>query len=200
MEVTNKMIEYCEAQPWDDDLRQEVYLKVLEAEEADVNTAWLSRIYTNLFLNTLRDITRRHDLRTDHSEEIVDLMGLGDTDNDPMDRLIAHETVQENLDSLSPLLRDAVQAIAIEGRDVAKFAKEEGVGERAIYLRYERALAILKEKNTQSERSTKTQEGMEEERRAEFKSRARAIDMRRERMKLAKEGSFLDKWKLGETQ
>jgi DNA-directed RNA polymerase specialized sigma24 family protein len=135
MELTQDMIDYCESQPWDDDLRQEVYIKVLEADEADVNHPWLSRLYTNALADQHQVSMRRNELMEGHIDEVRRALGIEDLSADVVEELSAVEEIIWKLKDLSPLLRATLYKMLIEGKNPDEVANDERTTPNVIYKR-----------------------------------------------------------------
>ena len=145
MELTTEMIEYCEKQPWDDDDRQDVYVRVLEheGEPSSVNNAWLSRMYTNLRNNRARDDARRREIVGDAQ---ATLAGMVSDDNtaDPLDILMSQEEIENRVSGLSTLLYDTLVSHVVHGATPHELAVRYDVKEEVIYKRLQRARELVK--------------------------------------------------------
>jgi len=144
MRITEEVTVYCEGQPWDDDLRQEVYLKVLEADEfAVISKAWLSRVYTNLKKNHVRDETRRRELREEKHDIIIDMLGTRDVAADPAECLEMEEEAERKYKDLSPLLRQTMLHLLYQTAE--EIAQQEGTSVNVIYQRIHQAKRLLQD-------------------------------------------------------
>jgi DNA-directed RNA polymerase specialized sigma24 family protein len=143
MQLTTDMIEYCEAQPWDEDHRQEVYIKVMEykGEPSDVNDAWLSRMYTNHMHNVRRDEARRVEILDGLTGESL---AVADPALDPMEILMAEEALGERTKGMTALMEHTLTKHYIEGKSIAEIAEEEGEDNVTIRVRLNRGRNILK--------------------------------------------------------
>lgn len=149
MELTQSMIQYCETQPWDADLRQAVYVKVLESPDIEVNNSWLARIYHNLRTNKTSIEKRRKELEVEFEEDIrLHTVGEEHEYPDPLELLIALEEYEDSVKVLSPLLRATLELL-IRGVPVAVVADREGVAENTIYQRIHQAKINIEENNNE---------------------------------------------------
>lgn len=135
MKLTQAMIDYCESQPWDDDMRQDVYVKVMETPETEVNNPWLSRIYTNLCHDEREKNRRRQELIDENIAEVRHLLGMDDIGPDVVDELEAAERLIWKVKDLSPLLRATLYNLLIEGMGPEEIADKEQVKTNVIYKR-----------------------------------------------------------------
>lgn len=135
MNLTQEMIDYCESQPWDDDMRQEVYVKILEEPSKDVNHAFLSRVYTNVVKNQIRDEARRRELMEGNLDEIRRTLGIDDLSADVVEELSAAEEIIWKVKDLSHLLRATLYKMLIEGKTPDEVANDERTTPNVIYKR-----------------------------------------------------------------
>jgi DNA-directed RNA polymerase specialized sigma24 family protein len=146
MDITKDILEYCEKQNWDEDLRQEVYVKLLEQEEEVLfPRTFIQTTYKNIWQNHRRIEERRVELVRENEEEIRNNFGLPKEGkaHDPLDVLIGMEEVSERLDNLSPLLRDTVERVYLDGKTPEEVAKEDVEEVAAVYKRISRAKKLL---------------------------------------------------------
>jgi len=148
MELKQAMITYCEAQPWDEDIRQDVYAKILETAETPITEAWLSTVYHNLKKNNLRDERRRAEIRTDNHDAIVNTLGLNDEEADPLDSLMQDEDIQRKLKLLTPLLLQTLIRVFVEGMSPEELAKWESTTANTIYQRIHQTRKLLEGDDT----------------------------------------------------
>jgi DNA-directed RNA polymerase specialized sigma24 family protein len=136
MRLTKEMIDYCESQPWDDDLRQDVYVKVLESAETNpVNNAWLSRIYTNLEHDNRKVQDRRREIERDNSDSVIAALGMQGNSADALDILMCNQEFEVKYKEMSSLLRGTLDSLVDDGMSVAELAEVEDVSENVIYQR-----------------------------------------------------------------
>jgi DNA-directed RNA polymerase specialized sigma24 family protein len=133
------MMDYCEKQPWDDDLRQDLYVKLLGMEDKVIDTNYLSRMYTNLRNNDKRNEERRAELISEHAEDIMLAFSLDEPAMDPLDIMIQEEEVENKLKELSPLLRATLERVVVDGVSPEDLAEEEGTSANVIYQRVHEA-------------------------------------------------------------
>ena len=138
MVLTNDMVTYCMSQPWDEDIRQDVFVRVLEHEgrPEDVNNAWLSRIYTNLKMNGFTTEKRRKELEQEAVAVLEGLQGKDDV-HDPLEYLEAEQLIPE-LGALSPLLYNTLRDYVL-GKTPEEIAEDQGVDANTIYQRIHQA-------------------------------------------------------------
>ena len=149
MQLQQWMIDYAEAQPWDNDLRQDLYVKLLEMDDKEINTDYLSRAYTNMNTDKMRVESRRREIEDESVHYICLALGWSDLVADPMDQMIAHEEISMKLKELSPLLRATLERVMINGLTPEELAAEEGSKANAIYWRVNRAKQILRGDNNE---------------------------------------------------
>ena len=187
-----------------EDIVQDTYEEVLssgvELLEPTAKTYIFGMIQDNCYDYNDKSVNRDR-LFADNVLEVRKNLGNQEdaVGHDPLDALIASEDMTGRLGALSPLNRDTLERIYIEGVDPATLAEEEGVTVDAIWKRVERLKKILKgdedEAPVRSARPTDSE--MRSSIDTEFKRRARAVDMRlqrvREAVELAKTG---EEWTL----
>lgn len=149
MKLTTDLLDYCEGSlKWDEDLRQEVYVKILEAPDGTViNKGWLVRVYENLRTDKHRQDNNQLRLREENYDAIVQNLALTSPGDDPVDILTASEEIQERLDGLSPLLKTTLEAVVIEGMTPEDVAEEMDTTPNVIYKRIHDARHTLKGNN-----------------------------------------------------
>ena len=136
MNIKQEMIDFAQAQNWDDDVRQDVYVILLEKAEGymgDVSTEQLmTSIYNLRCLNGYRQDSRRRELM---QENISAIEGFHGTDDnwDPIEYLEA-DAVLTRVNTLSPLLRKTLYAY-LNGVSMATMAKHEDMDVNSIYQR-----------------------------------------------------------------
>jgi len=144
MQLTPQMIAFCEKQKWDEDLRQEVYVKVLECDHTETHDGWLSTIYSNLLTDKRRATKLHADLIQAHYDTIVKTLALDGTNADPMDIRDSEQQIEVRLKDLSYLLRATLDLVLIEGYTPEELAEREGTTANVIYQRIHQARKLLK--------------------------------------------------------
>ena len=129
-----KYIESCYS--WDEDLKQDLIVKILELpEDYEINKGWCVRAYNNMLQNRARDNARRREL-LQHNEDTV--RGNFYDDNqaaDPSEVLSAIEEMDDRMDQLSPLVKKTMIMHYVDGLTVEDIAGKEWVEPKAIYER-----------------------------------------------------------------
>ena len=149
MELQPWMIEYVEAHAWDEDLKQDIYVKLLELEDKEIDTNYLSRMYSNARLDERRIEARRREIEVESVDYITSALGLVDEGCDPMDLMIAEQEVARKLKELSPILRVTLERVVIDGAEPEDVAVEEGTSVNVIYQRVHQAKTILRGENNE---------------------------------------------------
>ena len=146
MEIPQDLLQYCEScYKWDDDRRQEVYVKILELEDGtEINKGWCVEVYQNLASNTRRDEENRTQLRADNYDAIVRNLGLAGQADDPSGILESDDEILTKLDSLSAVLRDTLIEYYVEGRSPEDVAEANNENVEAVRKRITRARNQLK--------------------------------------------------------
>lgn len=146
MEIPQDILTYCEScYKWDDDVRQEVYMKIMSMpEDAEINKAWCLRVYANLFMDIRKVEGNRTRLREDNYDLIVRNLGLEGTDDDPHDIAAADQLILKHLKSLSALLRYTLVQYYVEGRSPEDIAEADNENVEAVRKRITRARNLLK--------------------------------------------------------
>ena len=147
-ELTQEVIDMAESQPWEEDLRQDFYVKWLESEKHDDEDiknlrAYINTIYHNLRGSHIGVERRRRELEDENIEAITRELGLADNADDPMEVLIAEEHVAQTLKEMSPLIREAFDRVVIDGESPEDIAAQEWVDPNTIYQRVWKAKKIL---------------------------------------------------------
>jgi len=151
MELTTRTINMAESLNWDDDLRQDVYVKWLEADDRplDIDTdsklkAYLQEFYFNVKRGSDSKEKRRREIEQESVEAITRELGLADDADDPMEVLIAEEGIYDILKDMSPLIRGTFERVIVEGDSVEAEAEREKVSANTIYQRVWEAKQTLK--------------------------------------------------------
>lgn len=146
MDITPHMIKYCEKHFKDDDLRQDLYVKLLEMDEPDEwDDNWLTRMYTNLRIDQRRKEMRRREILT----EFRDLVASSTTGHtgvapDPADVLEHEEEMNQRLEELSDMQLNTLNELYFEGLTPEELAEKEGVARNAIDQRVHNIKKALK--------------------------------------------------------
>jgi len=144
MELTQEMIAHCEKQNWDDDLRQEVYKKVLASPVLNTHVGWLNTIYHNLVADLRRSAKLHGELKEEYQHQIANNLGHNNGEGvDPLEGILMEEGLRAKLKLLSPLLLQTLIWINIDGLSVEDIAVAEGVEPNVIYQRIHQAKKIL---------------------------------------------------------
>lgn len=146
MEIPNDIMEYVEScWRWDDDMRQDVYMKILDLPDGtEINKAWCVKVYENLKEDARKVEARRVELRRDNHALIVSRLGLDSAADTPEGVLAAEAAATRILRELSPLLRATAEQHYMEGMTPEEIADAEGVDSAAIYKRLQRVRDHLK--------------------------------------------------------
>jgi DNA-directed RNA polymerase specialized sigma24 family protein len=136
MQITPEIITWVEQAGPDADLRQEVYVKVLEAaDEQEVTAAWIGLVYHHLMLDEKRREKRQSDLRQDNAEQIRQNFGWEGQAADPLEEYMAQHDMQVKLKDLSDMQRRTLNYLVIEGLAPEKIALAEKTTANVIYKR-----------------------------------------------------------------
>lgn len=145
MQLTAEVIEAVDSLTQDEDVRQDVYVKLLELEnppELKNKTElrkWIATVCFHHKVDTIKAEARRQDIE----ETGGSTLQVSDADTaDPMEYLTAEELVTK-IDDLSPLLYDTLSGVYIDGLTPAELAKDQDVTEDVIYKRISRARDAL---------------------------------------------------------
>lgn len=137
MEITQEMIDFAEAQKWDNDKKQDAYVALLEKPEGymkDVGVkALMTAIYNFKVIDEQRKDARHKVLVQENLQAVEGLHSTGDN-CDPFDYLAA-DAVLQRADELSPLLKKTLYGY-LNGVSVADMAKHERVDANTIYQRF----------------------------------------------------------------
>ena len=149
MEITQKVMDVVEAQKgWSDDIRQDLYVRMLEGEDIEfLDDNHLLRTVNAYYANMLKSGVRRDIRRKELMDEFADTIILNtapDQGDDPLDILSAEEEVGDRIDSLSPLLYDTLVAVAVDGLTAEQIAEADEVSPNTVYQRLWEAKKIVK--------------------------------------------------------
>jgi DNA-directed RNA polymerase specialized sigma24 family protein len=150
-ELTQEVIDVVEAANWPEDVRQDFYVKWLENEEEPTFTSVNQiKAYCGSFLNYMKSNADRVDrnrarlLQENAVHLEADLHVRQDVGADPMDLMIAEESIGIKLDSLSAVLKDTLTKHYVEGRSPEDIAEANDENVEAVRKRITRARNILK--------------------------------------------------------
>lgn len=136
MEITQEMVTFAEAQKWDDDIRQDVYVILLEKPDGYMGDqtieSLMTAIYTFRKMDLFRQDSRRKALVMENLQAIENLHGT-DGAYDPIE-YVAVDELMDRVDKLSPLLKKTLYA-HLNGVTVAAIAAHEEVDANTIYQR-----------------------------------------------------------------
>jgi len=144
MEITREMISFIEKQSWEEDLKQTVYLKILEATPVPVHHGWIVSLYRNAWLDDMRKSTRQKEILEENVGAVAENLGMRDTTSDPYDVLEAAEELHSRAESLSPLYAYTMVRLFFDGLTPEELAAEEGVDRNAIDQRVHNIKKALK--------------------------------------------------------
>jgi len=149
MELTNELIEFCESQKWDNDIRQDVYDKLLHLDDKyllieDVKS-YASTIYKHCVYTAFEKARRRLELLDEHDGQVRTNLGYAKSNSsDPADILVGTADMEAKLKDLSPLLRATLEGV-VRGENPEEQAAKEGVNVNVIYKRIQRIKEVLGE-------------------------------------------------------
>ena len=152
MELTQEIIDIAESRKWDEDIRQEVYLVLLESEDLvppkdkDHLKNFLNKVYHLVLKNMKFKNDNRARLLIENEDTIRanlhrEIDGFA---ADPCDIHAAVEGMQGRLEDLSYLNRQTLQRLYLDGLTPDELAAEEGVERNAIDQRVHNIKKILK--------------------------------------------------------
>lgn len=152
-ELPIKVVEYCEAQAWDEDSRQDFYLRWLEADDMEIPEfvdeqhlhGYCNAVYANMQRNTRAKELNRKSLEIAHADKIREVFGWTGHVMDVEELMILREEVKDKLKELSTLLRRTLEEVIIHGTSPEELAKAEGTDVNAIYKRIHDAKKKLEE-------------------------------------------------------
>jgi DNA-directed RNA polymerase specialized sigma24 family protein len=147
MQIPQDILRYIEKQwKWDEDVKQDVLVEIIELPEGTtVNKSWCISRYESRRIDNIRQNENRARLNEEHAGEIMENFGVFEdkTEEDILDYLSAYNEIQTRLQELSPLLRETVEGIVLEGKTPEQIAEAEGTTANVIYKRIHDAKQIL---------------------------------------------------------
>lgn len=146
MDIPQDILDYCEScYKWDEDMRQEVYLKILELPPGtEINKGWCVAVYNNLNASDKRMEHRHKELERENADAIRAVFYEDNQAADPADVIEASEALSSRFADLSPLVRRTLEQYYVEGLTVEDIAALEWVDEEAIRKRITRGRNLLK--------------------------------------------------------
>lgn len=135
MEIPQWMVAYMEEKSWDDDIRQDMYVRLLEMDDKQINKTYLCLMYSSLVANKASVDNRRAEIVQDNVNAIRSALGMDAEAADPMDVLELEEELSSALVGLSPVLFETLERAIINGESPEDLAEEEGVEPNTIYQR-----------------------------------------------------------------
>lgn len=150
-ELTQEMMDIVEDLKIDEDLKQDLYLEILESdrEPKDFSSkkhlkAYVLSYYGYLRANRQKVEANRRRILAENEETVRDTYtGNSNEADDPYDILAAADGVEDRLDGLSPLLRTTLESVVLDGRTPEEVAAVEGTTANVIYKRIHDAKRIL---------------------------------------------------------
>lgn len=134
MNLTTEQIAYLYDQPWDDDVRQDVIVKMLEYEgEVEHFMTWASTVYRNELDSQRTKAARRIELAMERVNDLHQLHGQDDVD-DPI-QYVEMELMYQRVDDLSPLLAQTMELLLVEGLNPQEVADKLGLEPNTVYQR-----------------------------------------------------------------
>jgi hypothetical protein len=151
MELTSDLMDIVENTNWDDDGRQDFYIKWLEKEgsmsfdsKSDLKR-YIMAFYKNGMMHRARTETNRRRIEKENQEAITRELGLDGQAADPCDLLMIGEEYEDIVTQLSPLIRRAYESVVINGESVEDVAVGGRTTPNVIYQRVHEAKRIIKE-------------------------------------------------------
>lgn len=151
MEITEDVMSIAENANWDEDVKQEFYLKWLEKDSAVTFVGksdlkrYMHQFYSNMRRRETEKTMRRQSIEQDNSEAITRELGLDGQAADPCDLLMIGEEYEDIVTQLSPLIRRAYESVVINGESVEDVAVGGRTTPNVIYQRVHEAKRIIKE-------------------------------------------------------
>jgi DNA-directed RNA polymerase specialized sigma24 family protein len=136
MKITQEIQDFTEAQKWDEDVKQDVYVILLEKEEGYMGNVSVEQLVTSIYnlrcLNGYRQEARRKELVEENIQAIEAFHGTDDT-HDPLEYMGAEEILNK-ISNLSPLLYDTLSDL-LDGMTPRQCAVIDKVDTNTIYQR-----------------------------------------------------------------
>lgn len=136
MQITKEMVEFADSHNWDEDFKQDMYVKLLEQPDDYMEGVDFRKIMTTVYNNTLQDSkakdSRRAELVQENVQAVEGLFTRGDN-HDPFLHMEADELVKK-AEGMSDLLRKTLQWY-LAGVTVEQMAWRDSVSINTIYQR-----------------------------------------------------------------
>ena len=137
MHITPYMIDFAEGQAWDEDVRQDVYVILLDKPNGYMDNASVEQLMTSIYnlqvLNNHRQVARRKELVKENIQAIEKFHGTDDN-HDPLDYLVAEQGLYARALSLSPLLLSTLEDYML-GNTVQEIAMNHDLDINTVYQR-----------------------------------------------------------------
>ncbi len=137
MEITTFIFNYVDKTVKDEDLKQEIFVKMLEKlesptfENEEQERNWASAFIANHLKVSQRNVLNRARLMEDNDVTIRDLYGYNEAVDDPLDIVIAAEHEAEIFGGMSDLEKD-IYGRYNKGQDYKEIAWQLGMNEAAV--------------------------------------------------------------------
>lgn len=138
MQITRRVRKLVESNKnWDEDLKQDLYVQLLEAEEDPdlITKGNINQRYYHLAHNRRWVDNNRQRLIDDNIHAIRQGLGMKAVASPLDDELSTIEEVKERFSTLSPLLERTLVRVVLEGASPEEVAEEEEVSANTIYQR-----------------------------------------------------------------
>ena len=139
MELTKTIVEYIEKTVKDDDIKQDLYTKLLEKEQPPAfETPELERNYISVWIGNKiftnkKTAQNRARLEAENEDTIRNLYGYNDVADDPLDILIVDEATDRLLSDLSELEKDIYGRVQ-NGLSYEMIGEELGMTYKAVQV------------------------------------------------------------------
>ena len=135
-ELTQEVIDLVSRINLDDDIKQDFYVKWLEAEERTFSEGDLKKFIGAVLFNILRNNWDQHKNRerllTENEATIRSIFGYDASGDDPLDVLMAMELANEILGGLSDLEQEIYIEALFEGSSYTDLAEKFNMTEEAV--------------------------------------------------------------------
>jgi len=154
MILTETVANIVDGLNFEDDVKQDFYVKWLEKEGTPPEDVKHLQAYITIMIHNLKSnagwmANNRARLLEENANDVRKQLGVDGEEADPMLVLIAAEEVEGKLKLLSPLLRATLSRIVLEGWTVCGVALTEGVSENVIYQRIHQARKVIEGDNNE---------------------------------------------------
>lgn len=151
MDLSPTVIRIMENMNLDDDIRQDLYVLWLEAEderqEFDSTVhlgSYIAGWYRNMKRNNHKIEANRRRLEVVHYDELADLHYGGSSVNTPEEMMELQEDMAARIGGLSDSMMDVMQEYYVEGKTDEEIAETRGTTEGAVRVLRHRGSKILK--------------------------------------------------------